>query len=214
MSSTTDESNRPLHIVVGCDFSPLSELALREAATIASDREGSQIHVLHVLDGTDRLSHTGQADIVSETIDHLRSEIERAFTGVDARDDIGVFTHVLYGDPADEVLGLAEDVAAHLLVVGTHGKKGLRRLLLGSVAEKIMRYADCPVLVMRPRRYEAHPEWQPEPPCEACVTTRQKTGGAQWWCDVHDKPWTPPTRYTYKNGGLNQYHAGGSGSLW
>ncbi len=56
---------------------------------------------------------------------------------------------VLNGDPADQILKAAKDVNADLIVMGTHGSGGLTRLLMGSVAESVMRKAPCPVLTVR-----------------------------------------------------------------
>ena len=57
--------------------------------------------------------------------------------------------HVVVGMPADEVLRVADEVDAAYLVVGTHGRSGLAHLLMGSVAENVMRHAKVPVLVAR-----------------------------------------------------------------
>jgi nucleotide-binding universal stress UspA family protein len=54
-----------------------------------------------------------------------------------------------YGEPADVILAMADELDAGLMVMGTHGRTGLRRLLLGSVAEKVVRAAPCPVLTVR-----------------------------------------------------------------
>ncbi len=62
---------------------------------------------------------------------------------------IRVEHHVAEGDPADEILGLCEAMRCDLIVMGTHGRTGLRRLLTGSVAEAVLRRAACPVLVVR-----------------------------------------------------------------
>lgn len=56
---------------------------------------------------------------------------------------------VLHGDPVQEIVGLAGDSGANLIVMGTHGRTGLRHVLLGSVAEKVLRTTNCPVLTVR-----------------------------------------------------------------
>lgn len=60
------------------------------------------------------------------------------------------------GEPAAEILTVAADVAADLIVMGTHGRGGLSRLVLGSVAESVMRKAPCPVLTARAPAHAAH----------------------------------------------------------
>jgi hypothetical protein len=74
-----------------------------------------------------------------------------------------------------------------------------------------MRDALCPVLVMRRRRYEEHPELQPEPPCPDCIAVRDQTQGAGRWCSAHDRPWVPPHRYAYADGALHPFHSDGLG---
>jgi len=57
--------------------------------------------------------------------------------------------HVVSGTPDDDVVRMAHDLEVDLVVMATHGRKGLSHLILGSVAERVMREADCPVLTMR-----------------------------------------------------------------
>ena len=92
-------------------------------------------------------------------------------------------SHLLVGDPADCIVGLANDLRVSLLVVGNSGKEGVRRLLLGSTAEAIVRHAQCAVLVSRPRALS--PEELIEPPCAACLEARQESQGERIWCAEH-----------------------------
>jgi nucleotide-binding universal stress UspA family protein len=57
--------------------------------------------------------------------------------------------HVISGTPDDDVVRMAHELSADLVVMATHGRKGLRHFILGSVAERVMREAECPVLTMR-----------------------------------------------------------------
>jgi len=91
--------------------------------------------------------------------------------------------HLAVGDPATKVLELALDLEADMIVVGTHQKGALARLVLGSVSQKIATRAQCPVLLARPKGYPVVPEI--EPPCADCVATRQTSGGEQMWCARH-----------------------------
>jgi nucleotide-binding universal stress UspA family protein len=65
-----------------------------------------------------------------------------------------VVVHNLTGDPAEAIVGQAARVDADVIVLATHGRTGLKRLLLGSVAEKVVRLAGCPVFVMRDKHHE------------------------------------------------------------
>lgn len=200
-------SGASTHIVVGFDFSPLAELALREAAALAVDRPDISIHVVNARsDGRHRISHSASEDVNFEVEAAMKASARLALADQGAGEGVEVFTHALFGDPAKAIVAMAEDVDAELIIVGTHGRRGIKRLVLGSVAEEVMRSASCPVLVMRPRRRESHPELMPEPACAQCVEVRAATGGTAWWCQVHDKPWVPPHRYSYQSGDLRPYH--------
>ena len=139
----------------------------------------------------------------------MRATAEQALRAQRDPIQVNVFHHVIEAPPARAILEVAEEVGADLILVGTHGRTGISRALLGSVAEKVVREAGCPVLVMRPRRPE-DAALQPEPPCAACTAARERSGGAEPWCGVHGRPWRPPHRYTYRGGALEPFHADGS----
>jgi hypothetical protein len=83
-----------------------------------------------------------------------------------------------------------------MTVVGTHGRTGLQRLVLGSVAERIVRLAPCPVFVVRPHESE-HQEVTIEPPCPRCVEARRASSGREMWCDQHRERHGRPHTYSY-----------------
>ena len=201
----------PFRVVVGCDFSPLSQIAITMAATVAGPVPGATVEVLYVSAPVgQKLSYQDLAGANDDIRGQLKAFIEAGMRAADVS-DIQVNAHVYPGDPATEILRLAEDVEADLILVGTHGRVGVKRLLMGSVAEAVMREARCPVLVMRRRHYEQHPELQPEPPCPDCVALRDQTNGAGRWCAAHDRPWVPAHRYAYRDGYLHPYHSDGMG---
>lgn len=68
--------------------------------------------------------------------------------------DIKVTQKITEGDPAKEILNMSNEIGADLIIMGTHGKKGMDRLLFGSVAEKVVRNSEIPVLTMRPTGQE------------------------------------------------------------
>lgn len=94
-------------------------------------------------------------------------------------------SHISVGSPAREIAQIASDLEADLIVVGTHGRTGLRRLLLGSVAEGVLRLASCPVLVERPKADASEAVPEITPPCPRCVDARFATGGKELWCEQH-----------------------------
>ena len=193
-------------IVVGFDFSPLSELGIREAAAVAHRAPGTTVHVVTVV--TDLATAASPSPELPE---EMRRRVASALRALSAHAEVHVVAHVRAGVPAREILSLADDVQASNIIIGTHGREGVKRLVLGSVAETIVRKAHCKVTVMRPTHYEAHPELTPEPPCPACVASRTASEGAAPWCEQHARPWVPAHRYTYRGGDLHPYHSDGLG---
>lgn len=134
-------------IVVPWDFSDLALEALHEARSLAASAD--QLHVIHVdtlvIPAGDPGSIYG---VVSQ--DTQRENLIRAFRERMAGTDLAnVSFEVRFGDPGSEVTKYAHQAGADLIVISSHGRTGLSRLLIGSVAERIVRLAHCPVLVLR-----------------------------------------------------------------
>jgi nucleotide-binding universal stress UspA family protein len=108
-----------------------------------------------------------------------------------------VVAHQRAFSPAEEIAQLAADLEADLVVIGTHGRRGVSRALLGSVAETTVRLAPCPVLVVRPKALPL-PLPAIAPPCPRCVDERRATNGAQFWCEQHRE--RHGQRHTYHQG--------------
>jgi len=133
------------------DFSDTSLAALDYGVDLAGTL-GAQVHVLHAYqlpvyalpDGALMAS----PEYISDLSNKLQAELDKV---VDARQDRGVRLqgHLVEGLPHDEVNRMAGDLGADLIVMGTHGRSGLGHLLLGSVAEKVVRSAEVPVLTVR-----------------------------------------------------------------
>jgi nucleotide-binding universal stress UspA family protein len=130
-------------ILVSTDFSACSLTALEYAADLASVF-GAELLVVHVeavpLTPSELVDLTdGAADReVARVVEHLRADGSRC-RGV-----------IRTGAPAAEISKVATEEKAGLIVLGTHGRKGITHLLLGSVAEQVVRGAPCPVLTVRP----------------------------------------------------------------
>jgi hypothetical protein len=94
--------------------------------------------------------------------------------------------HLIVGPPKREILQLATDLLADVIVVGSHNRKGMERWLMGSVSEYVVRHACCSVIVARPKDYSSKaPEI--EPPCPDCLTTQRESDGERLWCARHAK---------------------------
>ncbi len=193
---------QPYVIVVGVDYSPASDLALARAFEIAVERPRSEVHVVNVaqLNGGQTLidSPIDPSGIASLSVADATSQVGlfadaqwRAFeaqhTDLASERSPRVVPHLRLAAPAQEVAQMAADLAADLVVVGTHGRSGLARLILGSVAESVVRLAPCPVLVVREKGVPEADDPVPriEPPCARCVETRRVTAGKEFWCEDH-----------------------------
>lgn len=141
------------HILVPTDFSPAAQHALHWALRFAQKHD-ARLHLLHVLaeyDGEWFGPEDGmpRGDEVRMQVEReVREELERITPGVETS---GVYTEheIRYSlDVADTILEAADDVEADLIVTGTHGRKGLSHVILGSVAEKVVRRARRPVLTV------------------------------------------------------------------
>ena len=135
-------------IVVPTDGSSQSDAAVDHAVELAR-HHGSEIHVLYVAD-SNRDSLTTQGGEVVDALeregDRIVSEaVERADPGIDIAGD------VLTGDPVETILDYADSVDADLVVMGTAGRRGLDRYLLGSTTERVVRLSSVPVLTLRSR---------------------------------------------------------------
>ncbi len=140
-------------VVAATDFSEASELAVRAAAVLAAQNEARLVVVhVHVPPDTtalvpDPVTGLMMADTLTreELHDELRALVRRVIP--DAR---GVTTAVATSRrPADGICHYAQHVGADVVVVATHGRSGAGRLLIGSVAEEVVRKAGCPVLTLR-----------------------------------------------------------------
>lgn len=140
-------------ICCATDFSDPSRIAMLEAADLARRLDGDlelvHVHVPPPTVGTDMLATPlDAADTalpeLEKTLATWRDEAERLVGR-------GVRSTLLMGDAAGEIVRLARERAIDLVVVGTHGRRGLKRLVLGSVAERIVREAPCAVVVARRR---------------------------------------------------------------
>jgi nucleotide-binding universal stress UspA family protein len=147
-------TRRP-QFIVAYDFSPSAEEALVRAIDAASRAPEHVLHILAAIDPAHGLAVLPTRDVTyryAEQIQTLVAErVGSALVGRSAQ--VHFFVHARIGKPADEILSLAAELGADLIFVGSHGRTGLGRALLGSVSEQIVREARCPVLVARAKAY-------------------------------------------------------------
>lgn len=140
-------------ILVPTDFSATSDIAV-EYAIDAACRHGASVHVLHALE--DRPFPTVYPDSFAVDFSALRREATKqaedhlaAVAQRFASANVKVTNQVVVGHPVQVITRAARDRGADLIVMGTHGRTGFAHLMLGSVAERVLRTAPCPVLTVR-----------------------------------------------------------------
>jgi acetoin utilization protein AcuB len=140
------EEGVTMRMLVAVDLSPASDAVVDYAVRLAA-QTGARLTVFHAYTAADVAEAQQRGVYADQFVESLRSDIayllERA--GADARQ---VTIAIAMGPPVEAILRAAADARADLIVVGTHGRSGLDRLLIGSVAEGVLRRAPCPVVVL------------------------------------------------------------------
>ena len=140
------------NVLLATDFSPISDTAIPYAAAICR-RFGGTLHTVHVLSDTAVIMMTGGVDYVSmatlydDAIAEAKEKLQHiadGFEGIQHRE------YVQQGQIWKNLAAVVEENDIDLIILGTHGRTGLGKLLLGSVAEDILRHAPCPVLTIGP----------------------------------------------------------------
>ena len=181
-------SNQDLQqVVVAYDGTEGGRLVIERALDLACRAPFHILHVLAVLDsrhGLPILRPAGSVDYryAGEVQDLLVLDLERRLSVHPGGGAVHFFVHVRIGKPAEEILDQARDLGADLIVIGSHGYHGLDRLVLGSVSERVVREALCPVIVARAKGY---PHVDLEPVVEV---------------PSHALHYVPPHRYSYDDG--------------
>lgn len=137
-------------ILVPVDFSTFSEGTVRQAVELAEAYE-AELHLAHVVEPIALPSVYG-VDPVGVMVPDMEQRAETALKELGERfipESITWATHVLVGHAVHEIVHLAESLGARLIVVATHGLTGLKRLLMGSVTEQVVREAPCLVFTVR-----------------------------------------------------------------
>ncbi|MBU1743631.1 MAG: universal stress protein [Proteobacteria bacterium] len=152
----------PKNILVPTDFSEDSDRAFLTALDIAG-KGGSRIFLLHVISGTvqryvsDYCIDEGIVErVLSEGVVYSNEKLRETIARFPESRAVKVIPDLRKGQPHEEILKEASERKIDLIVIASHGKAGLRKYFIGSVAEKVMKEAKCPVLLIRnPERKEA-----------------------------------------------------------
>jgi nucleotide-binding universal stress UspA family protein len=136
-------------ILVPVDFSENSKKILDDAGDIA-EKFGAALSVVFVVQSFDDYSgffvpHMPVAKFEEEMVQGAEKKMENFLTGYE-----GVEAKVLVGDVGEEIVRHAGEMAIDMIIMGTHGYKGLEKVMFGSIAEKVVKTAPCPVLTINP----------------------------------------------------------------
>jgi len=207
-----DAMNQPIptnaatqSILIAYDLSETGGLALQRGLAMAHAARAVP-HVVHVatpFDDSVRFGDGAEEVVVTweDAAERLRQAVQTRL--VDFAEAYGtpqfaaVYSHLRAGSPAEQIVTLANELRASLIFAGTHGRRGLRRAMLGSVAETLVRTAPCPVLVVRPFQFKSGSVTAPtiEDACPRCIDARHASGGRRLWCDQHSEGFG--RRHTY-----------------
>jgi nucleotide-binding universal stress UspA family protein len=139
------------HILVPTDFSEYADYALDYAIELAQKLQ-ARLTLLHIID-TMPLGVVEEGSMLPPSYWlELETSLEQSMEASLKRlDDVGLQgeTLIIHGVPFQSIIDTAKDKEADLIVMGTHGRTGLTHVLMGSVAERVVRMAPCPVLVTR-----------------------------------------------------------------
>jgi len=139
----------PDKVLTPTDFSEQADRAVKMGLSMVSSPD--KLTVLHVAPALNSFSAgdpaIGWNEVSDQSrVEHLEKQLRKRFNekGFD-----GVHFEVVFGSPAEEIAHYAEKDHVDLIILPSHGRTGLARLMIGSVAERVVRLAHCPVLVLR-----------------------------------------------------------------
>jgi nucleotide-binding universal stress UspA family protein len=136
-----------MKVLLAIDDSKYSEAAM-QAVIAQCQRQGTQVKVLNVVDLAIPIPTSYAAVFREESLKHGQGVVHRAEQAL-KKAGFTVQTEVEEGDPKSKILDQAAHWKAELIVMGSHGRKGLDRFLMGSVAEGVVRHAPCSVQIVR-----------------------------------------------------------------
>ncbi|SDM72196.1 Nucleotide-binding universal stress protein, UspA family [Halogranum gelatinilyticum] len=141
-------------ILLPSDGSDAAAVATEHALNLAQ-RYDAQLHVLYVVDQSAVGGMMSESQLVASALEREGNEVVEAVAQLAGDHGVDVTTSVVTGHPSRTILDYAADHDVDLVVMGTHGRSGIDRYLLGSVTERVVRRADVPVLAVRETEYSA-----------------------------------------------------------
>lgn len=144
----------PKRLLVPVDFSHPSFLALRHAIDLAQDFGGATLRILYVVPADDGWLNIGREEFhdLDNSLQKQAAEELKALAQTHVPPTVHVHLEVRIGRPAEEIVAAASEANCDVIVLSTHGRTGLDRYLIGSVAERVMGLAPCPVFLIPARK--------------------------------------------------------------
>jgi nucleotide-binding universal stress UspA family protein len=195
---STSNAYRSNIILAAVDFSDSSTAVVEQAVAVAQRRRPVELHFLHI-DQSRKNDEEGRECRRFELLEWLGARLPQEEGELDG---ISVTAHEAAGDPWRTIVQTAADLSADLVVLGTHNRKGLERLMMGSVAEAVSRHCGCSVLVVR-RKSHDRPVLELEAPCGVCAEVRVQSQGGQLWC--HDHVERHERRFAFYDRGFSRW---------
>lgn len=191
MSTQSSAPPSPVVYLAALDATPQATQVLDLACGLVNALPGAaELHIVYVMGPmTPEAAAIAGAPIVpsQQMLESARAVLDKSCAEAREKFSGRIVGHIGAGDPWREIVNMGASLRADLIVVGTTGKKGLARLALGSVAEKVVRHAGCPVLVARPKDYGEADVPEIEPPCPDCLEVQKATKRQQLWCARHSQ---------------------------
>jgi nucleotide-binding universal stress UspA family protein len=187
MSANAFETPDTQVIVAAVEGTSADAHIVEVAAKAAKNEARAELHIVHVL-GAARREPTGVGPVFpefTELMEDGRKLLDQLIEGATAHFSGRIVGHLAVGEPWREIVQMASHLRADMIVVGTADRTGLPRLFLGSVAARVVRKAQCPVLVARRTDYHSRVVPEIEPPCPDCLVTQRETNREKLWCARH-----------------------------
>jgi nucleotide-binding universal stress UspA family protein len=196
MTSTASTQSQPYIVLAALALDETGVFALREAARLVQQRPGSELHLVHVVleetQGASALELVSLEQRLAAAPAQIKQYVEQVWSETPSK----VVAHLRAGQPSRSILQSAVDINADIIVVGTHRRAGIKKLMLGSVAEQVLQHAHCPVLIALAKDYSGKVLSDTiQPPCSDCLQVRKTSNGDQFWCERHSRSYQKPHVY-------------------
>jgi len=185
--------SHPPRILVAVDLEAHTDLAIDTAVTMASQAPDTSLIVLHVFEPLvqfefDKLINVEPAQKIDAVGKRVSDALQKYGATHPGARLPNAEVHVTLGRPANEIVWAAAHFDVEAIVLASHGRRGVTRMLLGSIAEKVVRLAGCPVIVAKPKDHDPTAKAaEIEPLCPQCADVRFASRGAKLWCERHSQ---------------------------